>query len=422
MMHGRTRVLALAAALALGACDMNLTDPNFPTEDEAISVPRNLALVAVGLQAQYGDNLVGPVYTVGLVTDEIGVTPGTFDSFQRADRGEPITGEDGPSIDTWVGQYRVILTADVLIEHAPGVGFGPGTTSGILALAKLYRAMAFGNLYQVYERAPVAVGPSIRHPAFASRAKVLAEVLRLLEEARQHVTATPPSAEFRSDILAPGFHLESTIDAMLARYHLIAGNLDQARAAAERVDPGVLSEQRFSSSDVNPLWNLWYNSGNAYQMRPKQAFRLEAEPGDGRVDYWVTPDTIIGVTGRMDDHARYRTATASFPVYLPGEMRLIAAEVYARQDRLLEALGEVNAVRTQCSSAVDEPLACLPALTLLDVPTREARLAEILRQRRYELYLQGLRWSDLRRFGQPAKYAFMPVPIAECDRNNNAPC
>ena len=52
----------------------------------------------------------------------------------------------------------------------------------------------------------------------------------------------------------------------------------------------------------------------------------------------------------------------------------------------------------------------------------ETMLAEILRQRRYELYLQGLRWSDLRRFGQPVKYAFRPVPPAECDRNNNAPC
>lgn len=418
----RFGVLALGAALALAACDMDLTDPNFPTEDDAISSPRNLGLVAIGLQAEYGNQLVDPVYSIGLATDEIGAGRATFDSYQRADRGEPITGDDGPATEPWSGQYDVIRTANVLIENAPTVGFGPATTSGILALAKLYKAMALGNLYQIYERAPIHVDPTDSHAVFASRTEVIAEVLRLLGEARQHVTGTPPSAEFRSTILAPGFDLENTIDAMLARYNLMAGNLDAALTAAERVNLGVLSVHRFSSSDVNPLWNLWYNSGNAYQMRAKQSFRLEAEAGDGRVAYWVSPDTIPGVTGRLDQIVRYNTAPVSFPVYLPGEMRLIIAEVHARQDRLPEALARVNEVRTQCSSPVAEPLACLPALTLDDVPSQPAMLAEILRQRRYELYLQGLRWSDLRRFGQPTKYAFMPVPTSECDRNRNAPC
>ena len=93
-----------------------------------------------------------------------------------------------------------------------------------------------------------------------------------------------------------------------------------------------------------------------------------------------------------------------------------------RQNALPEALALVNAVRTQCASPLNEPVACLPALTLADVPTQAAMLAEILRQRRYELYLQAVRWSDLRRFGQPVKYQFMPVPTSECDRNQSAPC
>ena len=418
----RARSLAMIGALALGACELDFTDPNFPTEEEAIGTPRTLAQVAIGLQAQYGNELVDPVYVTGLVTNEIGAGAQTFDSYQRADRGEPVTREDGPAGEPWSGQYDVIRTANVLIETTPGVGFGPGTTSGMLALAKLYKGMAFGNLYQIYERFPLVVSPTNRNAEFATREEGIAEVLRLLEEARQHVTAVPPSAEFRSTILAPGFDLENTIDAMLARYHLIAGNPDQAMAAAQRVNLGVLSEHRFSASDVNPLWNLWYNSGNAYQMRAKQSFRLEVEAGDQRVAYWVTPDTIPGASQRMDHIARYRTAPVSFPVYFPDEMRLIMAEVHARQGRLPQALDLVNEVRTQCTSALNEPLACLPALTLDDVPTQPAMLAEILRQRRYELYLQGLRWSDLRRFGQPLKYEFMPIPASECDRNNSAPC
>jgi hypothetical protein len=55
------------------------------------------------------------------------------------------------------------------------------------------------------------------------------------------------------------------------------------------------------------------------------------------------------------------------------------------------------------------------------VPSQAAMLDEILNQRRYELYLQHVRWSDLRRFGKPVKYQWMPVSISECDRNTNTP-
>lgn len=416
------RVLAALALLALGACELDFTDPNNPTEEEVINTPRNLGLVAVGLQAQYSDQLVDPVYVTALVTNEIGATPTAFESYRRADAGEAITGDDGPSVDPWSGQYDVVRTANVLIENVETVGFGPGTTSGILALAKLYKAMAFGNLYQHYENFPLAVSSLSNDAPFAARPEAMAEILRLLGEARQHLLSTPPSAEFNSTILAPGFNLAATIDAMLARYNLIAGNLDAATAAAQRVPLNVLSEFRFSAGDVNPLWNLWYNSGNAFQMRAKQSFRLGAEAGDQRVAYWVAADTVPGVTGRMDQIARYSTATRTYPAYFPDEMRLIMAEVHARQGRLPEALALVNAVRTQCTSALAEPVACLPARTAAELSTQAAMLAEILRQRQYELYLQGVRWSDMRRFGQTVKYLFMPVPTIECDRNQSAPC
>lgn len=425
----RTKLIRpMLFALALGACDLDFTDPNAPPEDLALTTTAGIRQVAIGLQAEYGNQLVDPVYVVGLVTNEIGAAEASFESFMRADRGDELTPGDGPAVHTWAGvegrggQYRVIRAANALIDNAPGVGFGPGMTSGFLALGKLYKGMAFGNLYQIYERVPLNVGPHIPDPTFAPRAEVIAEVLRLLEEARQQVTTTAPPAEFRAEVLAEGFDLQNTINAMLARYYLIAGNLDQALTAAQRVNLGVLSEHRFSTADVNPLWNLWYNSGNAYRMRAKRTFRQEAEAGDQRVAYWVEPEAEVpGVTGPLDHIERYQTSAVSFPIYLPGEMRLIIAEVHARQDRLADALEWVNAVRTQCSSPVNEPLACLPALEADDVPTQAAILAEILRQRRYELYLQGLRWSDLRRFDQPMKYQFMPVPSTECARNPNTP-
>jgi hypothetical protein len=53
-------------------------------------------------------------------------------------------------------------------------------------------------------------------------------------------------------------------------------------------------------------------------------------------------------------------------------------------------------------------------------------LAEIARQRRYELYMQGLRWEDTRRLGEAITTTpvmpWLPIPRQECLTNPDAGC
>ena len=421
--HQMRWVLAVVATVSLAACDLDLTDPNNPNEEDIVSDPTGLKQIGIGLQAEYGNELVDPVYVDALVMDEIGAPPvTTFESFRRVDAGLSIDNDLGPSTEPWAGMYDVIQIANVLLTNVPQVTtLQAGTASGLIALAKTFKAMSLGNLLQIYERVPLETGLNNQTAQFASRAEGLAEVLRLLNEARTQLTTTPVSTEFNNDVIAPGFNLPNTIDAMIARYSLIAGDLAGALAAAQRVNLTVFSEMRFSASDPNPLWNLFLNGGNSTRMLPEDRFRVQAQAGDRRVAYWVTEANTVGEAGPLDAHARYATRDVSFPLYLPDEMRLIQAEVYARQNNLPQALTLVNEVRTPCTSALPEPIACLPALTSTDVPTQAAMLDAIYRERRYELYLQGVAWSDARRFGKPLKYNFMMVSAAECSRNTAAP-
>ncbi len=414
-------LLVLGAALVIGACDLELTDPNSPNEQDIITTADGLIEVAVGLQAEWGDQLVDPVYIQALATDGIGAIPQAFESYRLVDAGDPITNDLGPSTETWAGMYDVVLVADVLLANVPGAPMTDETKSGILAMAQLFKAMAFGNLLQVYERIPLDVGLDNLDPEFATRDEGWAEVLRLLNAARTQLQTTPPGSEFEDRVLAEGFDLENTIDAMIARFALIAGDLDQAMDAAQRVDLDVLSEFRFSATDPNSIWVMMLGSGNAFRLLPEDAFRLNAQPGDARVAYWVSEAATTGSTAPLDAHAKYSDREANFAAYYPDEMRLIMAEVHARMGNLPAALTLVNEVRTQCSSAFDEPTACLPALTAGQVSTQQAMLDAILLERQYELYLQAVSWSDLRRFGKPLKYQFMMVSEPECERNSNTP-
>jgi starch-binding outer membrane protein, SusD/RagB family len=421
--HQMRWVLAITTAVMLSACDLDLTDPNSPNEVDVITDPQGLKQVGVGLQAEYGNELVDPIYVDALVTDNIGAILQAFESYRRVDEGLSIDNDLGPSTEPWSGMYDVVQIANVLLENVPKVSFNQaGTASGLLALAKVHKAIAFGHLLQIYERIPLVTGLNNLDAPFATRAAGMAEVLRLLNEARADITTTPPGTEFNNEVLAPGINLLNWIDAMIARYSLINGDYTTALTAAQRVT--VASEMRFSASDPNPLFNMFVNSGNAFRLVPEDRFRTQAQPGDQRVAYWVTASTTNAASNPaspLDSHNRYSVRDVSFPLYTLDEMKLIQAEVYARQNNLPQALVLVNQVRTQCTAPAGEPAACLLALTADQVPTQAAMLDAIYRERQYELYLMGMHWSDARRFGKPVKYNFLMVSRPECERNPSAP-
>ena len=105
-------------------------------------------------------------------------------------------------------------------------------------------------------------------------------------------------------------------------------------------------------------------------------------------------------------------------------MKLIRAEAHARLSDLPAARILINEVRTQATSPVAEPVAALPALLDAQLPDLDAVLRQIAYERRYELYLQGLRWDDVRRLpGQTAPtFTFLPLPSRECTNNPFADC
>jgi hypothetical protein len=421
-MMGKTMLGAmLFAGLVVSGCDLDLDDPNSPTEEVVFGSGQNLILVAIGIQAEAAE-MIGPqIFVSSLTADELGAGSATFDNFKAADVGDELVAGQYLSEAPWAAAYRVNKLAGDLLDAVPDANLRAGTKSGILAMAKTFRAMAFGNLATLFDQAPIEAGIDNIAATFSPRAVVLDEAIALLESARTDITTTPLSDEFRNSVQAAGFDLQATIPALLARYNLMLGNYAAAAAAALTVPAAARSEFRFTANDRNPVYTNTYNSGNAFQLRARQELRLNAEPGDQRVAYWVAAASIAGASRTLDDLARYRVPEEAFAIFLPDEMKLIRAEVAARSNDLVTARMLINEVRTQCT-ATGEPAACLDALDATDLPTQQDVLDEILHQRRYELFLQGLRFDDLRRFDAQRKYDFLPLPQTECDRNASAPC
>ena len=423
MISMRLSAMALFAA-TLSACNLDLTNPNSPTEEQTLSNPAGVIALGVGLQAEFAQSIDDYVLPSALVTDEWGTKTRALTCYISLMNTSNFDNSCDVVTLPYSNTYQIVKTANTLLSAVP-TQFGSGAfAAGLNAEAKLFKAMALGYASTIYANLPVNADVAGATPR--PRTEVMDTVLALLNSARSDIASVSDAdlASFRSQVLGTNIDLRNTIDAMIARYSLFRGNYQAAADAASRVSPTVLSSLSYPAPTTNPVYNLAY--GLVY-IGGLNSFVKQAEAGDKRPDYWLKttptfggnpPDTILV------DFKKYQGQNELFPLYLPDEMKLIRAEAAARTNDLATARTLINQVRTQAASGIDEPVAGLAALPDAALPDQASVLKQIAYERRYELYGQGLRWEDIRRLGNTfnntVTFTFLPLPAAECRTNPNA--
>lgn len=413
----------------MSSCSLDQLNPNAPTNAQVLSTAEGIKALAVGLQAQYGETVNETIEVSNLLTKQYATMPASVLGLRELETGgSDVQGFNGTVNNFWREHYRVIKSAEDLVNNVDNVPLAAGTRSGIRALARTLKAICLGELIEAFQSIPIDVTIS-QTPSFASRDQVLATVISLLESARDEIASIPVSSDFNTTILGIGFDLSNTINAMLARYNLIKGDYSKALTAANAVDLSKTSTLFYTSSTArNPIYlatilTVYY--------KPVREFRLSAESGDKRVGYWTSPSTENSFHSTpVDNFVQYIRDNDKYYVYLPGEITLIKAEVYARQSDLNNALTELNKVRTKTTDPAGIG-AGLPARTSAQLSTQQAMLDEIYLQRRYELFVTGLRLGDTRRFGKPGPETapatpsrlrnWLPFPDTERLSNPNTP-
>lgn len=335
--------------------------------------------------------------------------------------------------DTWNGIYKTINRANHVIQKVPGVTdlkLTAALKDQLVGEAHFLRALSYFDLVRLWGGVQIVLTPTVSVEekagiARSSVAETYAQVLKDLEAAEPLLPET--TNRFRAT--------RKTVWALRARYHLYRGEWADAekyaaKLVADQANYSLRSpyssffagnvtgttesvfEINYSTTNVNTHRTSWQptaNGGNRNWIPNTNFLNLlfNAEIGGNRKDM-VAQTTTAPITWYGNMYYRNPATDPSYVIRI-AELFLIRAEALAQQNKLTEALADLNAVRTRAG------LAASPAKTQSEV------LLAIENERRLEFAFEPHRWFDLVRTGRAAAVLgltdanryLLPVPLTE---------
>ncbi|HEY1010678.1 MAG: RagB/SusD family protein [Daejeonella sp.] len=412
-------------ALSFTGCVKNYSDPARATQDDVNTSTKGLTGVAVSLQSRYAagrGNIYNTITASGFLANElILLNQGNTAELQLSLGGTSLDGGNTLLSNLWSNSNKIVFDANLVISNSANIA-DKALVSGLVGYASIFKALAMGDMAAFWEKIPAGTGENV---TFITRAEAYTKIVADIDLALANIAATPISTAFLGTIPA-GIDIPNTLRALKARYALYGGNLPLALATANSVDLTKKSSfQHNATINQNGIFvavtgtnNLWQPISNTLGLPAG----LTPDAADKRIPFYLSENLTIAPRWRMAGFAS--ALTSEWPVYLPGEMTLIKAEVYARQTApdLGNALIELNKIVTKKPAA--DPFGVGADLTPLAGLNATQIIAEIYKQRSIEMFLSGQRLEDSRRLGRPQaerKRNFVNYPFRERDQNPNTP-
>ncbi len=425
--------LVLISMLA-SSCNKEFTDPSSASGPNVTGNVDALMNLASGLQRRFTIGRQSPLYTAPIGA-EYGVfalrtlNAGNTAETEMETGKASLTGANAIVTQLWAQCLFTKTEAETILANL-GTATDPGDKVGLKAYGTIFYALSVGTMAQFFEKIPLT---NANNATFNTRQEALQKVIQLLESVDADLATTAPSTKFLSKVAA-GIDAKNTVKALLARYYnmlsMVTGAYDAAAGAkaisnASSASSSIKSEFRFSAATPNPLGegNITQNIFGAVDSTIGLRNGLAPVPAatDPRIGFYISKSGTI-----YPLKAFALNQTASYPVYLPGEMSLIIAENQARQNQLTPAKANLDAVLTKTTDIYGVN-AAQPAYS---GPMTQADLMNaIYKQRRIELFMSGMELEDSRRFGRPAPNSpteernrnFYPYPLNERNNNTNTP-
>jgi starch-binding outer membrane protein, SusD/RagB family len=408
--RGRAAAVTVAGALALGACDLGVNNPAL-IEDADLDRQEAITAVVNGVRGDFGVGIagfgLGGVYIAGAILGDELTHVGSWAPPRAISEGNP--GWTEPENQShWGYASRARWVAEDAIRRIGELVENPGSNPDI-AMVTLHAGFANRLLGDNFCHAVINGGPLEDNSAFHERA------VAFFSDAITVATAAGV------DSLAVAAY------AGRAQSYMMLGNWPAAVADAQRVPTGfsfVQIHSENSSREHNNVHNLTSRGDEGQQFSvwatPFAEWGLEvngnaASEGDPRAPYRIAYNAQgepiafanLGSPPRPLWYSeKFTSRNASMPIAKGTEMRLIEAEAALVGNNVSGAVDAINLVRTH------------RGLSSVSAATADEAWELLQRERGLELWLEGRRLADLRRWQQTPGWVNTEVVRTAHDMRN----
>ena len=392
----------VVVASPLAGCDLfeveDRPSPNGIAFEDIIANPTeaNLATLGIGIEAQSRTQLGTYLADVGMLGREYWrISPS--DPRFTADllgRGDAVIDDNTFYItNPWAARYANIRNANTLLVAVDGnTSLDEGEKGAVRGFARTWKAYQYLlNLNLTYENGIRLIG------AGEDEAGDLVSYEAALDHIAELLNLAAPELQggdlfFGTSVGEDYYRINR---ALASRVDLYREDWEGALSAVEEAGVQGTSGGAFhvfssSPGDVqNPFFFDPQSNGDAVLVHP--SFIADIDSGDVRIskaELREEPRTFDGLSSNYGLD-RYETPDTSIPIFRNAELILNRAEARAQTNNLSGAIADINTIRI--GAGLDEYEGGEDQASVID---------EILYQRRYELYAEGHRWIDVRRYGR----------------------
>lgn len=346
------------------------------------------------------------------------------------------------NVNIWKAAYTYIYQCNICIEGLnKSIGVSGTIKKRLVGEVKFMRALCYYYLVNLYGDVPLALSTNADLNTMLSRSPT-EQVYKQIE------TDLIAASDALIDLKEKTLPTSLAAKALLARVYLHVKNWGKAEELSSEIfNSGLFSLQanlndvfRVNSKETifqlapvksgmnSPEGFLFVVLGNGRPSYTLTSALWDAfEPGDLRKENWIKPGTFAGQNYRCPyKYKTYVSTSGNAPdeynvVLRLAEQYLIRAEARAWQNRIEDAVNDINAIRKR--AGLHE---------LIKDITREECLQFIEQERRTELFAEwGHRWFDLKRTGHASAVlskvksnwqyydTLYPIPFAELESAPN---
>lgn len=330
--------------------------------------------------------------------------------------------------DFWNPVYQTVFVCNNALEAlSASVGLSQGVKQQLEGEAKFIRAFCYFYLINLYSDVPLVISTNWKMSTAMPRTNkdlVYAQITSDLKDAQILLSNDYLDKTLLATTAERVRPTKSAASAMLARTYFYMGDWPKAEAEATAVINNITLYDIVSLNNVflkNSKESIWQlqpvNSGRNTQ--DAWVFKLLTNGPDVTHPVYLNSDLLNSFEtqdsrkSKWVDSVRVKRGVDSITYYYPnkyksaklndplteystvlrlGEQYLIRAEAKARQNKLSEAITDLDKIRSRAQ---------LPLLAITNPGiSQEALLNTILHERQVELFTEwGHRWFDLKRTG-----------------------